>query len=359
VSVAKRYVRGPQIGAGGMATVHVGRALPGEGEGQGGGDGAAQTVAIKRLHPWLAREPGIVASLLDEGRVVAQVVHPNVVRLLDVVVEDKDCFLVFEYVPGESLGAISRALPSSSSARIPVAIACAIACDVLRGLHAAHDATDERGRPLGIVHRDVSPHNVLVGADGVARLLDFGVAKAAGRMQTTTRAGTVKGKMAYMAPEQLRGGLATRRSDVYAAAIVLWEMLAGRRLFGEVRDAGDTLERMARPLRPPSAFVSGLPPALDRVVLRALSYDPRERQATAADMAADVSTAIAAAPPAEIAAWLVGLVGDRLAERARLVEREERGESADPLPAGPAGEAPPGDGALSRLASVVRTWLRG
>src|SRR5262249_30050893 len=155
--------------------------------------------------------------------------------------EGSELFLVMEYVHGESLARLLRPDPTSPDTPVPVPIAVGILADVLHGLHSAHEARDEMGAPLDIVHRDVSPQNLLVGADGITRVLDFGIAKATSRM-STTREGRVKGKIAYMSPEQLTRGLVDRRTDVFAASIVLWEALTGKRLFA----GDDTTDTMGR-----------------------------------------------------------------------------------------------------------------
>src|SRR5689334_1708582 len=211
-----------------MATVHFGRL--------NGPVGFSRTVAIKRLHPNFATDPEFVASFLDEARLAARISHPNVVPTLDVVATDGEVFIVLEYVSGESLGKLWRS-HTSKNERIPIPYSLAIMANALHGLHAAHEVRDERGEPLAIVHRDVSPQNIIVGTDGVARVLDFGVAKAAGRLQETGDSGALKGKIAYMAPEQITGGSVSRVTDVYAAAVVLWELLAGRRLIDGANDA--------------------------------------------------------------------------------------------------------------------------
>ena len=212
-----RYALYEKIAAGGMATVHIGRLL--------GPVAFARTVAIKRMHPHFAADPAFVAMFLDEARLAARIRHPNVVPTLDVVAMENELFLVMEYVLGESLARLMQAAATRGE-RIPPSMVATIMAGVLHGLHAAHEATSDRGEPLGIVHRDVSPQNILVGTDGVARVLDFGVAKAAGRIQTT-REGQLKGKLAYMAPERdPRQGVAPA-ADVYAASVVLWEALTG------------------------------------------------------------------------------------------------------------------------------------
>jgi serine/threonine protein kinase len=314
--IGGHYVLRDRIGSGGMATVYLGydeRA-----------SGALRTVAIKRMHPWLLKEPELVATLLDEGRLVSHVAHPNVVALREVVVEEQELFLVLEYVQGEPLSALVRALQDRGRhERIPAPVTCALVRDLLRGLHAAHEARDEKRRPLGIVHRDVSPQNVLIGVDGLAHLLDFGVAKAAGRSHST-RNGSVKGKLAYMAPEQLRAGLITRRSDVYAASIVLWEMLAGRRIFGPEPMAHVVLRQMTEPFAAPSSLAAGSPSSLDAVVLRGLARDPQERFGTAAEMADAIERAERCAAPPTIAAWLRSIAATSLQAQARLLAELER-----------------------------------
>src|ERR1700733_2322727 len=254
-----------------MATVHIRRLL--------GPVGFSRTVAIKRLRSDLAEEPEFVAMFLDEARLAARIRHPNVVPTLDVVAVAGELLLVMEYVQGESLSRLMRTV-TEKGARPPPAIVASIMAGVLHGLHAAHEARDERGEPLGVVHRDVSPQNILVGADGVARLVDFGVAKATGRLQTTSE-GQIKGKLSYMPPEQIQGQRVDRRADVYSAGVVLWEMLTGERLFmGE--NQGNTVQRvLLGDAPPPSRKVAGLPIAIDDVVLRALSREPSDRFSSA------------------------------------------------------------------------------
>jgi hypothetical protein len=312
--VVGRYVVHAEIAAGGMATVHVGRLL--------GPASFARTVAIKRLHPQFAKDPEFVAMFLDEARLAARVRHPNVVPVLDVVAEGGELFLVMDYVEGESLSRLIGASRKRGHAP-PPHIAAAIVAQSLHGLHAAHEARDERGDPLSIVHRDMSPQNVLVGTDGVARVLDFGVAKAVGRAQIT-REGELKGKLPYMAPEQVRrGAKVTRRTDVYSAGVVLWEALAARRLFdgdGEGEILSSVIEG---PTGPPSSEEPGVPAVLDAITMRALRRDPKERFATAREMAIAIEAAIGVVPHSEIGAWVWELGTDGLAVRARAVAEIE------------------------------------
>ncbi|MEZ4257675.1 MAG: serine/threonine-protein kinase [Polyangiaceae bacterium] len=305
------YELGFHLGSGGMAAVHYGRRVA--------AGGFSHAVAIKELHPHLASKADVVSMFLDEARLAARVVHPNVVSVLDVVSSAERVWAVMQYIEGEPLGRLaSRAAQLGRS--VPTGVAVAVALDLLAGLDAAHRATDEKGEPLGIVHRDVSPQNVLVGVDGVARVLDFGVAKARGRLHET-RDGQVKGKLAYMAPEQL-GGDASPSTDVYAAAIVLWEMLAGRRLF----DGDSEIQIMGRVLAgvtsPPSAYAP-VPQPLEAVVMRALSLAPQSRFSSAADMQRALTEACAGqiATRAEVAAWVSELAAESLAERRALAAK--------------------------------------
>ncbi len=297
-----------------MATVHLGT-LSGSGT-------FARTVAIKRLHPQLSKDPEFVSMFLDEARLASRIRHPNIVSTLDVVVEGAELFLVMEYVHGESVSGIQRTLRAKGEVIDP-AFATAIMVGVLLGLHAAHDATSELGDALHIVHRDISPQNVLVGADGVARVVDFGVAKAIGRLQTT-REGQVKGKAAYMAPEQLTGDDVDRRADVYAASVVLWEMLVGKRLFMADTPARSMLLVLEKPIEAPSALRPELPAALDAIVLKGLARDPQQRFASAREMALALQKAIVPAASTDVSDWVATIAGEALRHRAELIARIER-----------------------------------
>lgn len=307
--IVGRYAIYSPIASGGMATVHLGKLL--------GPAGFSRMVAIKQLHPHFARDPDFVAMFVEEARLAAFVQHPNVVPTLDVVATETDLFLVLEYVQGESLSRLTK-IAELRHERIPVRIAAAIGGGLLHGVNAVHDARDERGAPLEIIHRDVSPQNVIVGVGGVAKLLDFGVAKAAGGLQDTGD-GSLKGKIPYMAPELLRDGQATRQSDVYGAAVVIWEAVTGRRLFGGDSDAQVYAQVLAANVPNPSDVAPELPQALDRVIMRGLSPNPRERYATAREMALALEAAVRFASPPEVGAWVEDLARDALADRARKI----------------------------------------
>ncbi len=309
-----RYALHTEIASGGMAAVHIGRLL--------GPVGFARTVAIKRLHPPLAKDPEFVAMFLDEARLAARIRHPNVVSTLDVVATEGELFVVMEYVPGESLARLLRAVRTNKE-MVPVPIAATIMVGVLHGLHAAHEARDERGEPLRIVHRDVSPHNILVGTDGDAHVIDFGIAKARGRMQVT-RQGQIKGKLSYMPSEQLLGQGLDHRADIFAASIVLWEALTGQRLFQGVDDGEVYAKVLHGHVAPPSHYASGLSASVDAIVLRGLARDRTERYATAREMALALEAAVQLAPPSQVGRWVEGLVGDALAERTEQIAGIER-----------------------------------
>ncbi|AKT43542.1 serine/threonine-protein kinase [Chondromyces crocatus] len=305
-----RYALHGAIASGGMATVHFGRLVSEA--------GFSRTVAIKRLHPQHAQDPEFTAMFLDEARVAARIQHPNVVPTLDVVALDAELLLVMEYVQGESLARLIRA-HRERDAGAPPTIAASIVGGALHGLHAAHIATNEQGEPLGIVHRDVSPENILVGIDGVPRVLDFGVAKARGRLHTT-REGQIKGKIAYMAPEQLRAQPVDPRTDVYGAAIVLWELLTGRRLFTGDNEGAIIVKILGGNITPPSQLVPDLPPALDDIVMRGLAQDPEDRFTSAWDMAVALEDATGIASPRQIGAWVEQLASAAISRRARQIQ---------------------------------------
>jgi serine/threonine-protein kinase len=321
-----RYVVHDEIAAGGMATVHFGRLL--------GPVGFSRTVAIKCLHPQFAKDPEFVAMFLDEARLAARVRHPNVVSTIDVVALEGELFLVMDYVQGESLSRLMKAATALGSAAVPAPVASAIVCDALSGLHAAHEARSERDEPLAIVHRDVSPQNILVGADGVSRVLDFGIAKAASRVQTT-REGELKGKFGYMSPEQLTRQAVDRRTDVYAMSIVLWEALTGARLFSS-DDVGATVRGiLTGEVPPPSSIVPDLPAKLDAVVLRGLARNPETRFRNAKEMAEELESAVTPARPARIGEWVERMVGEALRSRAgRIAQIEVTGGQIAGPPSG-------------------------
>jgi serine/threonine-protein kinase len=319
--VVGRYAIHGKIASGGMASVHFGRLA--------GVAGFSRTVAVKRLHAHLAQDPSFRSTMIDEARLAARIHHPNVVSTIDIVLDNGELLLVMEYVRGESLARLLRT-ESERRRRAPRAIASAIILGALHGLHAAHEATSDRGTPLGIVHRDVSPQNILVGVDGVARVIDFGIAKAAGRIQMTTE-GAVKGKLAYMAPEQLASGdnrLATgevtRAADIYAVGALLWEILAGRRLFTGENDAQRAIQVLLGAKDPPSRYAPNVPPLLDALVMKALAFDPADRFATAMEMAEELRRVVVPAFSTDVGRWVDDVASKALARRGAELADIER-----------------------------------
>jgi eukaryotic-like serine/threonine-protein kinase len=307
-----RYALGQKIASGGMATVHLGHVV--------GAIGFKRIVAIKRLHERFATDPKFVSMFIDEARLAARVRHPNVVPTLDVVVDDGEIFVILEYVHGEPVHRLSRMV--MTAARFPLRIASGILFGVLLGLHAAHDARNERGEPLRIVHRDVSPQNILVGPDGVPRVLDFGVAKAFGRMRTTAQR-EVKGKLAYLAPEQLTGAPVDQRTDVYGASIILWELITGGRLFHADEPAAILQKAMYATIDPPSVHTGEPNPKLDAIVMRGLARDPSHRWPTARAMALALEECIPPASAPHIGAWVARVARKQLEEREALIAEME------------------------------------
>lgn len=317
-TVRGRYAIYDKIGSGGMASVHLGKVL--------GSFGFSSTVAIKRLYPQMADDPQFVAMFFDEARLASRVQHPNVVRVLDVFAEAGELCLVMEYVEGESLSKLFRVVRQAQKP-IPLPIVVAIITGVLHGLHAAHQATDEHGEPLRLVHRDVSPHNVIIGTDGVTRIIDFGIAKAAGR-STVSTSGQLKGKIPYMSPEQIQGRGVTHLTDVYGASVLLWELLSGERLF-EGDTQGDILGRVLdEAVPPPTELRPEIPAVLDKITLRGLHRNPDKRFETARQMALALEAAVHPATVAEVGDWVVAQAGVALGERREKLRQMEREEAA-------------------------------
>ncbi len=304
-----RYEVLAELASGGMATVYLGR-LPGAG-------GFERLVAIKRLHPHLERDQAFVDMFLDEARIAARIRHPNVVSTLEIGTAERGYFLVMDYVEGPTLARLlSRAAQGVD--KMPVRVALRIIHDAVAGLHAAHELKDDAGNPLHIVHRDVSPQNVLIGLDGTSRITDFGVARALNRI-SHTRTGQLKGKLGYMAPEQARGDDLDRRADLFAAGVLLWETLAGKRLFkGKSDTDAETLARVLSSEIPRVKTMNPeVPDALDAFVARALERKLELRFRDGAEM---IDALEAAAGPLlgnsrDVARYVEGAVGEEIAKR--------------------------------------------
>jgi eukaryotic-like serine/threonine-protein kinase len=334
-----RYELIARIAAGGMATVYVGRLR--------GAAGFWRLCAVKRAHTHLVEDGVTRALLVSEARLASRLSHPNVVSVFDVEELDGELLLVMEYVEGAALSDLVRSA-QARDAVLPPGVGLRIGLDACAGLHAAHELTGDAGERLGLVHRDVSPQNILIGLDGIARITDFGIAKVHtgdGEVRTTT--GALKGKVGYMAPEYIRGQAIDRRSDEFALAVVLWEALAGQRLF---RGEGE-LDTMTRVLSAPvpalSRHVEGADTEIDDVFKKALARSPNGRFPDM--MAFSRALELAAGPSgllgthADVARFVKEHVGAEVAARRELVRArigELDGEQSATRPRPPAVTVP-------------------
>ena len=317
-----------RIGSGGMAEVWAARL-----EGQGG---FQRLVAIKTIRPEIEQESRAREMFLDEARIAASIHHPNVCGIFELGEEEAVLYLVMEWINGESLHALCRpdGRPSSPGGgsddlvTIEPRMAARILVDACAGLHACHELTDDDGKPLEVVHRDVSPHNILIGLDGVVKVTDFGVAKAKNRSHKT-KTGDIKGKPAYMPPEQLRAEPMDRRADVYALGCVLFEMTTGRRLF-EGEDVQVAAQSLVLEAPPPSTHVPDYPPELERIVVKAVARAKEDRFASAEELRHALEAFLASSGPPisqeEIANLVKTRLGDRIRARREAIRRAAAAE---------------------------------
>ena len=306
------------LASGGMANVYAAR--------QEGAAGFQRMVVVKRVHSHLLEDRDFYDMFRDEASIASLVRHPNVVPVTDVVESAGELFLVMDYIDGVALSTLLKSA-REKGARVPPRVAVRIVADALAGLHAAHEVVDMRGNKLELVHRDVSPHNILVGTDGISRLIDFGVAKAAHRT-TQTRSGALKGKYPYMSPEHARGQSIDRRSDIFAAAAVLHETLTGTRLFQGENDL-DTLRRVMEGKIPASStIVAAIPPEMDAVIHKALARNVEERYKTAQDFLDEMEKSLPPATHRDVRAFLVTVCDARLNERRAALQGMMEGKVA-------------------------------
>ena len=255
-----------KLASGGMGEVFLARTA-----------GIEKLLVLKRILPHLAQDKEFLDLFLDEARIAARLNHPNLTRIIDLGDVGGAWFLVMEHVAGKDLRQIAMRVRNKRQ-QLPLGFVCRIVADAAAGLHYAHRATDAQGRPMHIVHRDVSPHNVLISYDGDVKLIDFGVAKAVGRIQQT-EAGVLRGKYPYMSPEHVTSGEVDHRSDQFSLGVVLWELLTGSRLFKAQNDAL-TLDQVAEcKVEAPSRKIEPLPARLIEISMRALQKDPNDRYA--------------------------------------------------------------------------------
>ena len=304
-----RYRVVDEIGVGGMASVHLGR--------MDGPGGFQKWVAIKRIHPHLVEDDQFVDMFLDEARIAAGINHANVAQVFDLGKDDNTYWIAMEYLHGEPLREVMRKAEERHM-RIMPDLAARICADAADGLHAAHELRGKNGQLLGLVHRDVTPHNLFVTYEGYTKVVDFGIAKVADRL-SSTRAGTLKGKLAYMSPEQVRGAEVDRTTDIFALGVVMWELTTNQRLFRMDTDL-DTLEKVqACIVPPPSTIIPGYPPELEACVMKALSKRKQDRFATARELSRALQAFLMRSGsfcgPEEVGIFVRQVFGDRIQKR--------------------------------------------
>jgi len=306
-----KYLLVGEIAVGGMAEVFLAV--------HKGVEGFIKVVVIKRVLPHLTKNPDFVRMFVEEARLEARLEHPNIVRTYEFGEVDGHYYTAMEYLPGEDLFKALNNLSLSRQA-MPLHIAAGITSQVCSGLHFAHQFTDTDGKLLNLVHRDINPANIIITYGGEVKIIDFGVAKSNTNAQTLS--GMIKGKVAYMPPEQLLGRSVDHRADIFSAGVVLWEMLTGRPLFLRSSEAATLYAIMNAPIAPPSRLRGDVPLELDRIVTRALARSPTDRFSTAEEMATALDEFMARAPRYDarvLAGKLEDLFGSTQAEAKRSI----------------------------------------
>ncbi|MDQ3263666.1 MAG: protein kinase [Myxococcota bacterium] len=347
-----RYQLLKRIATGGMAQIYLAR--------QSGLEGFEKLLVVKRILPHLAENQDFVRMFLDEARIAARLNHPNVVQIFDLGSQDGSYFIAMEYIHGEDVRRVWKR-GANRGRTLPLPLVCRVMMDACAGLDYAHKKADAAGKPLGIVHRDISPQNILVTFEGEVKVVDFGIAKAADQA-TVTRSGVLKGKYSYMSPEQARGERLDRRSDIFALGIVLHELLTGHRLFKRTNDI-QTLNAVTECKVPaPSALNPEVPADLDRLVLKALARTPEQRFEDAAELQLALEEWLIshqlASSSALLATYMQELYADRIEQEKRAGEvllelADEAPHSASLAPPGPA----PDEGGISLSGSERATQL--
>jgi serine/threonine protein kinase len=299
-----------RFATGGMANIYLGKFT--------GPDGFQKMVAVKIIHDHLGSNPEFIGMFVDEARLVSRISHPNVVQIIELGRLGRTYFMAMEYVEGESVGALLR------RTRPPLGMCARIVADAAAGLHAAHELRNSQDELYQVVHRDVSPQNILVGYNGAVKVCDFGIARARGLLRHTTKDGSLRGKFGYMAPEQASGGAVDRRADVFVLGVVLYEMTTHRKLFRAEEEA-DTLRKvMACEIARPSEEVSGYPAALEQVVMRALAQDPARRYQTALEFQEALERFIVGfgdpVLPSHVGQLMTEVFSDRIKKKKRILE---------------------------------------
>ena len=310
-----RYELLTRLATGGMAELFLAR--------ERGLAGLERLVVVKRILPHLADQPSFVEMFLREARIVARLSHPNVVQIYELGQQDRSYHIAMEYIHGSTVREMLL-LAQKGGRTMPLDVTVSVVDQACRGLHAAHELKDLDGQELGLVHRDISPHNLMCTTAGHVKLLDFGVAKSTSANVEATYSGNLKGKFAYLSPEQCRHEPLDRRSDVFAMGIVLWEMLTMRRLFKRKTELDMMQAVIEGKVPPPSRFREEVPEAIGEVVYKALATDRDERYDSAKAMRLDLLEAArrSGIEPDEgrVADFLEGVAGETLAERRQTVE---------------------------------------
>ncbi len=368
--VLGRYELLLPIASGGMATVWVARSK--------GSRGFSKTVAIKTILPNLSDDPTFEQMFLDEASIASKIQHPNVAQILDLGEEDEILYLAMEWVDGESLSTLTKFAKKDGN-EIPLRIGLKIVSQACAGIHAAHELKDDDDRLLMLVHRDVSPQNILISSSGIVKIVDFGVAKALGRTGETT-AGQLKGKVPFMSPEQAKGGAVDRRTDIFALGIILYRIATGAHPFLDENDIKTMRNIIARPPMPPRVKNPAVPVELERVILKALQKDPAKRFATAHELEQEIEAVLAQTGASvtldEVGTFVRATIGERdrkrrAAIRDAALKIDETNASTDPRSAPPPRESvsevmltktqtPPNaldDGEVTR--SITPSSLRG
>ncbi|MCP3104060.1 protein kinase [Myxococcus sp. K15C18031901] len=309
-----RYELLRKIAIGGMGAVYLAR--------QKGPVGFQKLLVVKRLLPHLSEDDEFIEMFLDEGRIAAHLNHPNIAQIYDLGDVDGQYYIAMEYVHGEAVGPLGVRAQQRKVA-IPLGLKCRIIADAAAGLDAAHNARSPSGRHLALIHRDVSPQNVLVGYNGGVKLIDFGVAKASGKFSQTV-VGTIKGKHAYMSPEQARGEPLDSRSDVFGLGTVFYELLTHQRLFKRETEIATLKAVVGMKLIPPSEVVPDIPKSLDAIVLKALARKRDERFSSAGEVQLALDEFLLQqklhATPAHLAAFMQDMYSEELEEERLAAE---------------------------------------
>lgn len=302
-----------RLALGGMGEVFLARQT-------GGVAGADRLVILKSLLSELAEQDGFIDQFLDEARVASKLNHPNVVQMLEAGLWNGVYFIAMEYIRGENLSRIQKTA-KAKKVEFPIHLIVKVIRDALNGLGHAHSAVDDQtGKPLGVVHRDVSPQNIMVRVDGVTKVVDFGIAKA-GNRSSRTATGVLKGKLQFMAPEQVKGEEVDKRTDLFAMGVVLWELLTGQRLFSGDNEIAVLKAVLQQPIPTVGSIVPGFPPELDAIVMKMLEREPAQRQQSCEEAADDLSGWLSQGSrrvsEADVANFIRPLVGENVDEMTR------------------------------------------